>query len=76
MRKTEQSEQMKTRSLVLKIWQEEIASDLMGLRGEVRDPVKRETKYFSNWAGLKAILESSLVVDVCIDPKAVQLKKR
>ncbi len=76
MRKKEQSTQMKTRSLVLKLWQEDMSGDLMRLRGEVRDPVKRETQYFGDWAELKAILESNLSADVYVERQSVQIRKK
>ena len=56
-------EQIKTRSLVLKLWQEELCGETFGFRGEVRDPVSRETKYFTDWKGLQMILESNLSID-------------
>ncbi|MFK7805525.1 MAG: hypothetical protein AB8G95_28105 [Anaerolineae bacterium] len=68
-------EKMKTRSLVLKLWQEELAGERLGLRGEVRDPLKRETKYFSDWSGLKAILESNLTADVYLGQQAKHAPK-
>lgn len=53
-------ERLKTRSLIIKMWEEELSDDSVGMRGEVRDPLNRETKYFSDWPMLKAILEASL----------------
>ncbi|MFT5195606.1 MAG: hypothetical protein ACI9EW_003697 [Cellvibrionaceae bacterium] len=56
---------LKTNSLVLKIWQEELADDQEGvrIRGEIRDPVKRETKYFNDWPSLITVLERCLDIE-------------
>jgi len=58
------------------MWQEEVAGQQMELRGEVRDPVKRETKYFSDWGQLKAILESNLTAEVYFRPQSKRASNR
>ena len=59
-------DQLKTKSLVLKLWQEELLDNAVGFRGEVRDPMNRKIKYFSSWSELQTILANHVITD----PKA------
>ena len=51
-------DRLKTKSLVLKLWQEELLDSAVGFRGEVRDPMNRKTEYFSSWSELQLILSN------------------
>ena len=56
-------DRLKTKSVVLKLWQEELLDNAVVFRGEVRDPITRKTKYFDSWSQLQTILANYVISD-------------